>query len=77
MRYVENLGNRPYVFTKQVMIEQAPGLIQPTKGDRSKRLFGLSAPLVKGERIAQFGSKSDQFDISPDPYLLSDDNQRA
>jgi len=36
------------------MIEQASWLIQPIKGDRSKRLFGLPTPLVKGEKIAQF-----------------------
>jgi len=36
------------------MNEQASWLIQPIKGDRSKRLFGLPAPLVKGEKIAQF-----------------------
>ncbi len=36
------------------MIEQASWLIQPIKGDRSKRLFGLPAPLGMGEKIAQF-----------------------
>jgi hypothetical protein len=36
------------------MIEQASWLIQSIKGDRSKRLFGLSASLVRGEKIAQF-----------------------
>jgi len=36
------------------MIEQAAWLIQPIKGNRSKRLFGLPASLVKGEKIAQF-----------------------
>jgi len=36
------------------MNERASWLIQPIKGDRSKRLFGLPAPLVKGEKIAQF-----------------------
>jgi hypothetical protein len=30
-------------------------VIQPIKGNRSKRLFGLTDPLVKGEKIAQFG----------------------
>jgi len=40
-------------FTNPVMIEQAPWLIQPIKGNRSKRLFGLPAPLVKGKKIAQ------------------------
>ena len=36
------------------MIGQASWLIQPIKGDRSKRLFGLPAPLVRDEKIAQF-----------------------
>jgi len=40
------------------MMEQAPWLLQPTKGNRSKRLFGLPAPLVKDEKTAQFGLKS-------------------
>jgi hypothetical protein len=39
------------------MIEHASWLIQSIKGNRSKRLFGLPAPLVKGEKIAQFGYK--------------------
>jgi len=39
------------------MIEQAAWLIQPIKGNRSKRLFGLPASLVKGEKIAQFRNK--------------------
>jgi hypothetical protein len=41
------------------MIEQASWLIQSIKGDRSKRLFGLPAPLVTGEEIAQFGFKKE------------------
>ncbi len=36
------------------MIEQASWLIHPIKGDRSKRLFGLPAPLGMGEKNAQF-----------------------
>ncbi len=48
------LGNEPYPFTKQMIIQLAPGLIRSIKGDRSKRLFGLPAPLVKGKKIAQF-----------------------
>jgi len=36
------------------MIEQAAWLIQPIKGNRSKRLFDLPASLVRGEKIAQF-----------------------
>jgi len=42
------------------MNEQGPWLIQPIKGDRSKRLFGLPAPLVTGEKIAQFGEKKEK-----------------
>ncbi len=42
------------------MIEQAAWFIQPIKGDRSKRLFGLPASLVRGEKIAQF-----RLDITP------------
>ncbi len=40
------------------MIEQASWLIQPIKGNRSKRLFGLPASLVRGEKIAQFRLRS-------------------
>jgi hypothetical protein len=39
------------------MIEHASWLIQPIRCDRSKRLFGLLASLVRGEKIAQFGDK--------------------
>jgi hypothetical protein len=55
MRYVESLANGSFAFTKRVMTDQTSWLIQLIKGDRSKRLFGLPAPLVKGEKIAQFG----------------------
>jgi hypothetical protein len=54
MRCVIGLGNEPYPFTQRVMIQLASGLIPSIKGDRSKRLFGLPAPLVKGKKIAQF-----------------------
>ncbi len=37
------------------MLEEAAWFIKPIKGNRSKRLFGLSASLVRGEKIAQFG----------------------
>jgi len=32
------------------MIQHVPGLIPSIKGNRSKRLFGLPAPLVKGKK---------------------------
>jgi hypothetical protein len=54
MRFVIGLGNEPYPFTEWVMIQLAIGSIQFIKGDRSKRFFGLTAPLVKGKKIAQF-----------------------
>ncbi len=54
MRCVIGLGNEPYPFTKRVIIQLALGLIPSIKGDRSKRLFSLPAPLVKGKKIAQF-----------------------
>jgi len=44
------------------MIEQAPWLNQPIKGNRSKRLLGLPAPLVRGEKIAQFSTQKGRED---------------
>jgi len=40
-----------------MIIQLAQRLIRSIKGDRSKRLFGLPAPLVKGKKIAQFISQ--------------------
>ncbi len=54
MRCIIGLGNEPYPFTKRVIIQLALGLIPSIKGDRSKRLLGLPAPLVKGQKIAPF-----------------------
>ncbi len=43
------------------MPEEAAWFIKPIKGNRSKRLFGLSAPLVRGEKIAQFRYKIAEY----------------
>jgi len=39
------------------MMKLTSWLIQPIKGNRSKRLFGLPAPLVRDEKIVQFRCK--------------------
>ncbi len=37
------------------MIEQASWLVQPIKGNRSKRLFGLPAPHVRDKKSLNLG----------------------